>query len=337
MSRSFDSSPANINGIESDSNDDSEEASLTTTRNSQAFIAFLDDINSNTLSFLTMKIDVVKPPRTTSLAPHSTAISSKSAGLGIWNDIKNAFKRPDIPSLWEDPVASPIQKQPSGFNESQETVETRQPSDSNDMNAIEVQRLLNRIERENKALERDPRSVLVEAGGIKTTLETFQTLSDSISSRKPVGLATADGDSSDESFWKSLLEETKQLSTSRISHLLSSRTRRSGIPQTFRRQLWLKLSNANIKHAQLVYAPLSQDHSAFDTIIQRDINRTFPNVDMFMEFHGKGQQMLLNVLRAYSNYDSGLGYCQGLSFCAGIFLMQEVLQAFLNIEAIIHD
>lgn len=60
---------------------------------------------------------------------------------------------------------------------------------------------------------------------------------------------------------------------------------------------------------------------SYERIIQRDLARTFPSVDMFKQEGGDGQQALERVLKAYSLYDSHVGYCQGLAFLVGPLLM----------------
>ena len=49
--------------------------------------------------------------------------------------------------------------------------------------------------------------------------------------------------------------------------------------------------------------------------------RTFPLHPYFGESYKKGQEELYNVLRAYSVADEEVGYCQGMSYIAGIFLI----------------
>ena len=48
-------------------------------------------------------------------------------------------------------------------------------------------------------------------------------------------------------------------------------------------------------------------------------DRTFPSHPYFTHQHG--QKTLHNVLHAYAVSDKDVGYCQGLSFVAGIILM----------------
>lgn len=66
--------------------------------------------------------------------------------------------------------------------------------------------------------------------------------------------------------------------------------------------------------------------------IKKDITRTFTNYPAtlkYLQCQGKdfnwkserGQNMLFNVLLAYSNYDSQIGYVQGMNYIAGMLLM----------------
>ena len=49
--------------------------------------------------------------------------------------------------------------------------------------------------------------------------------------------------------------------------------------------------------------------------------RTFPDAPLFAE-GGDGQRALFNCLKAYSNYDDDMGYCQGFSFVCGVLLFE---------------
>ena len=51
------------------------------------------------------------------------------------------------------------------------------------------------------------------------------------------------------------------------------------------------------------------------------VGRTFPGHPYFSMQLGSGQLALFNLLKAYSLMDQEVGYCQGLSFVAGILLM----------------
>lgn len=68
------------------------------------------------------------------------------------------------------------------------------------------------------------------------------------------------------------------------------------------------------------------------------IGRTFPGHPYFMSQFGPGQLSLFNLLKAYSIHDTDVGYCQGLSFVAGILLMHmDESQAFDIMRHLMYD
>ena len=63
------------------------------------------------------------------------------------------------------------------------------------------------------------------------------------------------------------------------------------------------------------------------------VARTYPTHPYFVVSDGPGQTALYEVLHAYSNLDKEVGYCQGLGFVAGQFIIhvsscQKSLQFF---------
>ena len=54
-----------------------------------------------------------------------------------------------------------------------------------------------------------------------------------------------------------------------------------------------------------------------EKVILRDIHRTFPAHEFFKEAGGVGQESLYRISKAYSVYDSEIGYCQAQSFLIG--------------------
>ncbi|KAJ6189902.1 hypothetical protein N7519_004810 [Penicillium mononematosum] len=83
-------------------------------------------------------------------------------------------------------------------------------------------------------------------------------------------------------------------------------------------------ARAELRYSQLPLPNdrrLSGETSPYDGLIGKDIGRSFPNVEMFRDPNGEGQQMLGRVLRCFSLYDTKIGYCQGLGFVVGPLLM----------------
>lgn len=58
-----------------------------------------------------------------------------------------------------------------------------------------------------------------------------------------------------------------------------------------------------------------------DRVAAPSAGRTFPTHPYFSAQLGAGQLSLYNILKAYSLLDQEVGYCQGLSFVAGVLLL----------------
>lgn len=64
----------------------------------------------------------------------------------------------------------------------------------------------------------------------------------------------------------------------------------------------------------------------------------FPAHEKFRETGGGGQDALYKVSRAYSVYDTEIGYCQGLSFIAATLLLHmPEEEAYVLLVAIMYD
>ena len=83
-------------------------------------------------------------------------------------------------------------------------------------------------------------------------------------------------------------------------------------------------------HSEGIYQKLIDcDNPEEEYRIQKDVTRTFTNYPIVGNSQekdstwdtDKGQQMLFNVLLAYANYDSQIGYVQGLNYVAAMLLM----------------
>ncbi|XP_066262077.1 TBC1 domain family member 4 isoform X1 [Euwallacea similis] len=116
---------------------------------------------------------------------------------------------------------------------------------------------------------------------------------------------------------------------------------RQGVPRGKRGDVWkflaeqhctksappdpAKYPNYNTPYDQLLRQLTSHQHA-----ILIDLGRTFPNHSYFSSPMGPGQLGLFNLLKAYSLLDPEVGYCQGLSFVAGILLLHmEEPNAFI--------
>ncbi|XP_060088174.1 ecotropic viral integration site 5 protein homolog isoform X3 [Heteronotia binoei] len=97
---------------------------------------------------------------------------------------------------------------------------------------------------------------------------------------------------------------------------------RKGIPHHFRAIVWQLLCTAQNMPIKDQYSELLKMTSPCEKLIRRDIARTYPEHDFFKEKDSLGQEVLFNVMKAYSLVDREVGYCQGSAFIVGLLLLQ---------------
>ncbi|KAI8984727.1 rab-GTPase-TBC domain-containing protein [Mycotypha africana] len=133
-------------------------------------------------------------------------------------------------------------------------------------------------------------------------------------------------------------EKAKRTEQAKIRRFLAI-----GIPPPLRGKLWRIFSNSDDDNYlnddthsvtstvnttktdnELVvkeYIHLLNQTSPCEKLIRRDLSRTFPHIPFFKDKEGEGQEMLFNVMKAYSLFDTHVGYCQGLHFVVGVLLL----------------
>jgi len=135
----------------------------------------------------------------------------------------------------------------------------------------------------------------------------------------------------DEEFWDAFLKEYRKDAELEITSQktdgsnkfgdLLERVQR-GVPAEHRGEIWLSISDSLDAHLDMLYWQLLNEHCPYERAINQDLGRTFPEIPLFKTEEVRKQ--LYNIMKAYSIYDSEVGYCQGLSFIAGLFIMQDI-------------
>ncbi|XP_041662397.1 TBC1 domain family member 4 isoform X3 [Cheilinus undulatus] len=120
-----------------------------------------------------------------------------------------------------------------------------------------------------------------------------------------------------------------------------------GVPKSRRGEVWLLLSHQHrLRHRlpQRQQAPDTPYHDLLKQLTAQqhailvDLGRTFPTHQYFSTQLGAGQLSLYNLLKAYSLLDTEVGYCQGISFVAGVLLLHmSEEQAFDMLKFLMYD
>ncbi|KAE8393543.1 rab-GTPase-TBC domain-containing protein [Aspergillus alliaceus] len=184
--------------------------------------------------------------------------------------------------------------------------------------------LLARLEQENNALATDPKAGLqaqqfrgVRKSRSQSLRQVKQLINDDPRSLRYSQLPPPP--MTELEFWAALVADYPQ--TAQRLPTLTSNKIRTGIPPPLRGVVWPSLAGARDTTLLAEYQRLCGETSPYEGLIGKDIGRSFPNVEMFRDPHGEGQQMLARVLKCFSLYDTKIGYCQGLGFVVGPLLM----------------
>ena len=116
-------------------------------------------------------------------------------------------------------------------------------------------------------------------------------------------------------FWAALVQDYPS-TASRLPTLTTTKIR-AGIPPPLRGVVWTSMSGAREKGLDEAFEKLQNEKSSYEGIINKDVGRSFPGVELFRDAEGEGQKMLGRVLKCFSLYDQDIGYCQGLGFLVG--------------------
>ncbi|KXL45275.1 hypothetical protein M433DRAFT_61196 [Acidomyces richmondensis BFW] len=120
-------------------------------------------------------------------------------------------------------------------------------------------------------------------------------------------------------FWAALVQDYPSTAT-RLPTLTTTKIR-SGIPPPLRGVVWTSMAGARDRSLEDAFDNLLGEKSPYEGIINKDVGRSFPGVELFRDAEGEGQKMLGRVLKCFSLHDKDIGYCQGLGFLVGPLLM----------------
>ncbi|XP_073810251.1 ecotropic viral integration site 5 protein homolog isoform X8 [Danio rerio] len=173
--------------------------------------------------------------------------------------------------------------------------------------------LLAKLEEQNRLLETDSKS-LRSVNGSRRNSGSSLVSSSSASSN----LSHLEEDSW--ILWGRIVNEWEDVRKKKEKQL--KELVRKGVPHHFRAIVWQLLCNAQNLPIKEQYSELLKMTSPCEKLIRRDIARTYPEHEFFKEKDSLGQEVLFNVMKAYSLVDREVGYCQGSAFIVGLLLMQ---------------
>ena len=120
--------------------------------------------------------------------------------------------------------------------------------------------------------------------------------------------------------WNYMIEHYEEFKTKKFDKL-KSRTRK-GIPDSLRSYVWQLFAETKKYYEENIFKKLDSEQLKEDleTVIIKDLDRTYPNCQLFKDKYGNGQRKLYKVLSNYSKYNKSTGYVQGMGFIAAVLL-----------------
>lgn len=185
-------------------------------------------------------------------------------------------------------------------------------SSSDNLSPDELE-LLAKLEEQNRLLEADSKSLRSVNGSRRNSSGSLVSSSSASSNLSHLEEDTW-------ILWGRLINEWEEVRKKKEK--LLRELIRKGIPHHFRGIVWQLLCNATDMPMKNQYSELLKMTSPCEKLIRRDIARTYPEHDFFKGQYSLGQEVLFNVMKAYSLVDREVGYCQGSAFIVGLLLMQ---------------
>ncbi|KAJ8375283.1 hypothetical protein SKAU_G00058630 [Synaphobranchus kaupii] len=186
------------------------------------------------------------------------------------------------------------------------------PSSPTELSPDEME-LLAKLDEQNRLLETDSKSLRSVNGSRRNSGSSLVSSSSASSNLSHLEEDTW-------ILWGRIVNEWEDVRKKREKQL--KELVRKGIPHHFRAIVWQLLCNAQNMPIKDQYSELLKMTSPCEKLIRRDIARTYPEHEFFKEKDSLGQEVLFNVMKAYSLVDREVGYCQGSAFIVGLLLMQ---------------
>ncbi|XP_037545901.1 EVI5-like protein [Nematolebias whitei] len=224
------------------------------------------------------------------------------------------FECPYSPGMDADPpsTGSPVLSPDSSSHDAALSAPAGSPADSENLSPDELE-LLAKLEEQNRLLEADSKSMRSMSGSRRNSGSSMVSSSSASSNLSHLEEDTW-------ILWGRIVNEWEEWR--RKKDKLLKELIRKGIPHHFRAIVWQLLGNATDMPVKNQYSELLKMSSPCEKLIRRDIARTYPEHEFFKGQDSLGQEVLFNVMKAYSLVDREVGYCQGSAFIVGLLLMQ---------------
>ncbi|KAM7141947.1 EVI5-like protein isoform 3-T3 [Molossus nigricans] len=209
-------------------------------------------------------------------------------------------------------MASPTLSPDSSSQEALSAPTCSPTSDSENLSPDELE-LLAKLEEQNRLLEADSKSMRSMNGSRRNSGSSLVSSSSASSNLSHLEEDTW-------ILWGRIANEWEEWR--RRKEKLLKELIRKGIPHHFRAIVWQLLCSATNMPVKNQYSELLKMSSPCEKLIRRDIARTYPEHEFFKGQDSLGQEVLFNVMKAYSLVDREVGYCQGSAFIVGLLLMQ---------------
>nr|XP_019939933.1 PREDICTED: EVI5-like protein isoform X2 [Paralichthys olivaceus] len=218
------------------------------------------------------------------------------------------------PGMDQDPssTGSPVLSPDSSSHDAALSAPAASPADSENLSPDELE-LLAKLEEQNRLLEADSKSMRSMSGSRRNSGSSLVSSSSASSNLSHLEEDTW-------ILWGRIVNEWEEWR--RKKDKLLKELIRKGIPHHFRAIVWQLLGNATDMPVKNQYSELLKMSSPCEKLIRRDIARTYPEHEFFKGQDSLGQEVLFNVMKAYSLVDREVGYCQGSAFIVGLLLMQ---------------